>query len=159
MHVRAENTSRIYLFSGRAMSAHDGLTLQPCLSGYLHAMNTEVGTRSGTWVPLFVLLAVTTAAIAIGLMIIGRGTEALAALGLGLFLGLVALAVGGLMRTVASGDTSHAEGNADESVPTLLEDEEVPLGASAEVHGEITNVDLPREHLQQIERAQRAERG
>lgn len=122
-------------------------------------MNTEVGTRSGTWVPLFVLLAVTTAAIAIGLMIIGRGTEALAALGLGLFLGLVALAVGGLTRTVASGDTSHAEGNADESVPTLLEDEEVPLGASAEVHGEITNVDLPREHLQQIERAQRAERG
>ena len=122
-------------------------------------MSTDVGTRSGTWVPLFVLLAVATAAIAIGLMVIGREAEALAALGLGLFLGLVALGVGGLMRAVASGEQDRAESDADGSIPVLLEDEDVPLGASAEVHGEITNVDLPREHLQQIERAQRAEDG
>lgn len=110
---------------------------------------SEFGSRTGVWTPILGVVLLVVVVVAVALALLGYGREALLLLATIAAISLAITAATVVSKRVVSrhlDDLNAAERDGDEAAPALLSDPDVPLGATAEVHDDLKDVDLPREH-------------
>lgn len=99
--------------------------------------------------PLLTILAAGMAVLAVGLLIAGESSYAIApVILLVLLLGVAALASLTARNKIAGhgGDTRAVEADSEDPVPTQVQVEDAPLGATPDVHGDLDPHDIPKDH-------------